>query len=245
MGLRLNEIIGPTVQGEGIWTGCPSMFVRVQGCSLRCPNCDTKHSWEFNDEETPLLDIQRRLLEHPTPDLVITGGEPMDPLHQEGVSSLAKWAHDIGRRVTIETSGYWAGAFTFNINLMHWVTLWSISPKLPGLGIKRLALHKSFADWLWSAGHNIQLKFVVTPESWSRDLEGIQSYIEAYEVQPTDKRYRIVVQAATKFDKEGNWNPEQVIDDWARTAMEVLRSNWLLRFHPQILPQAHRLIGVA
>jgi 7-carboxy-7-deazaguanine synthase len=46
--LPLNEIF-ESIQGEGSFTGAPSIFVRLQGCPVGCAWCDTKHSW-FLDE---------------------------------------------------------------------------------------------------------------------------------------------------------------------------------------------------
>lgn len=43
--IPVSEIIGPTIQGEGLFTGIKTHFVRVAGCDLRCPWCDTKYAW--------------------------------------------------------------------------------------------------------------------------------------------------------------------------------------------------------
>ena len=52
-----------TIQGEGAHTGVPSIFVRLQGCPVGCPWCDTKHTWEIQ----PDLSV--------TPEAVITKGQ--------------------------------------------------------------------------------------------------------------------------------------------------------------------------
>ena len=40
----INEIF-QTIQGEGVLTGVPAIFVRLQGCPVGCPWCDTRHTW--------------------------------------------------------------------------------------------------------------------------------------------------------------------------------------------------------
>lgn len=43
----MNEIF-VTVQGEGTFTGTAAVFVRLQGCPVGCPWCDTKYTWPVN-----------------------------------------------------------------------------------------------------------------------------------------------------------------------------------------------------
>ena len=37
--ISINEVY-PSIQGEGLLGGLPSLFIRIQGCNLRCPWCD-------------------------------------------------------------------------------------------------------------------------------------------------------------------------------------------------------------
>ena len=41
--LKINEIFY-SIQGEGRHTGMPAVFVRLSGCSMGCPWCDTKYA---------------------------------------------------------------------------------------------------------------------------------------------------------------------------------------------------------
>ena len=44
--LQLAEIFY-SIQGEGMWTGTPAVFVRLAGCNLACDFCDTDYSTKF------------------------------------------------------------------------------------------------------------------------------------------------------------------------------------------------------
>ena len=92
-----------SIQGEGEFTGTPSVFVRTTGCNLRCWFCDTPFtSWEPTGTHMPvdvvLAEIQRPNCEH----VVITGGEPM---LQPEIVPLCESLRQAGRFVTIETAG--------------------------------------------------------------------------------------------------------------------------------------------
>src|SRR5438874_9898678 len=68
-----------SIQGEGVLTGVPSVFVRTSGCNLRCVWCDTPYtSWQPEGDELTLHAILSRIDEHPQArHVVLTGGEPM------------------------------------------------------------------------------------------------------------------------------------------------------------------------
>lgn len=53
----INEIF-QTIQGEGVFTGVPAVFIRLQGCPVGCSWCDTKQTWDKEPaKETTLGDI--------------------------------------------------------------------------------------------------------------------------------------------------------------------------------------------
>jgi len=50
--VRISEIFGPTIQGEGPLIGHPTVFVRTAGCDYRCAWCDTLYAVlpDYRDE---------------------------------------------------------------------------------------------------------------------------------------------------------------------------------------------------
>lgn len=74
-----------TIQGEGPFAGTPAVFLRLAGCNLQCPDCDTIYAdkrdlMDYNQVFDRILhEIEGKRVRHhiPTPPLiVITGGEP-------------------------------------------------------------------------------------------------------------------------------------------------------------------------
>jgi 7-carboxy-7-deazaguanine synthase len=92
-----------SVQGEGMLSGVPSVFVRTSGCNLRCVWCDTPYtSWEPEGGDMPLDEILRFVELQPAGHVVITGGEPMI---QRQVVELTRRLRTMGKHITVETAG--------------------------------------------------------------------------------------------------------------------------------------------
>jgi len=139
--LPVNEVF-ETIQGEATYTGTPSVFIRLQGCDVGCPWCDTKHTWAKNaahqmDQAAMLAkpgdgpawaqvevgSLVAIAANHKARHVVITGGEPCD----YDLTELTATLLDIGKTVQVETSG----TAPVRVAARTWVT---VSPKvnMPG-----------------------------------------------------------------------------------------------------------------
>jgi len=110
--LNVNEVFGPTVQGEGPHAGRRATFLRMAGCNLACSWCDTAYSWDWSRYErdrethpTSPVDVAEDIARRGADLLVITGGEPM--LQQPGLARLlpilrSGWGSG---QVDVETNG--------------------------------------------------------------------------------------------------------------------------------------------
>jgi 7-carboxy-7-deazaguanine synthase len=121
--MKIAEIY-KSIQGEGLLTGTPSVFIRASGCNLRCWFCDTPYaSWRPEGEDYAVDEIIAEVEEWDVKHVVITGGEPM--LFAEMIP-LCRELKRRGRHITIETAG--------TLYLPAACDLMSISPKLSSSG---------------------------------------------------------------------------------------------------------------
>ena len=118
---RVNEIFY-SLQGEGYWTGTPMVFLRLSGCNLKCPFCDTDHS-AFEEMTADEIVAVAKAAGGPCERVCVTGGEPGLQLDKVLVDAL----RDAGYKVHVETNG------TRPLPDVDWVTL---SPKEDVKGLK-------------------------------------------------------------------------------------------------------------
>jgi 7-carboxy-7-deazaguanine synthase len=173
MNMVINEIFY-SLQGEGLLTGIPSVFIRLAGCPLRCRWCDTKYAWDNQaGNDYSIERICQAVQQGRSKFIVITGGEPMINSH---LPQLLQKLKSLGKHITLETAGI---AFIPDLAC----DLMSISPKLSNSAPndpKLAANHKNMGLDInilrkLIDNYKYQLKFVVDSQD---DLAEIQQTIE-------------------------------------------------------------------
>ncbi len=104
MKFNISEIFY-SLQGEGSRAGRPCVFIRMQGCELRCSWCDTPYALDLN-ETANLMDtdeILDAIAKYDCKLINLTGGEP---LVHKNISILIDSLSINGYEVTIETNGH-------------------------------------------------------------------------------------------------------------------------------------------
>ncbi len=98
--LKINEIFY-SIQGESLFAGKPTVFVRVATCNLRCTYCDTRYAfWEGRVRSVE--DVMTEVRQFPTKFACLTGGEP---LGQKASYELMRRLAGEGYTVSLETGG--------------------------------------------------------------------------------------------------------------------------------------------
>lgn len=152
--LAVNSIFH-TIQGEGPFAGTPAVFVRLAGCNLQCPLCDTEYTKRGTFGVEDILDTVHGAIpfwpsgrrHDPTPYraptnlVVITGGEPM----RQPIGVLVHKLLQRGYDVQIETNGT---LYQPNLNYIHERLTIVCSPKT---GVVNRDLMPWIAAWKYVA----------------------------------------------------------------------------------------------
>lgn len=174
---RLGYTVSGTLQGEGIWEGMPTLFVRLWGCNLRCVwydvegqavGCDTPSSWSEPAVTHTVSEVADTIEAHlgNIRHVVISGGEPLrqSAALLELIEVLrCRWQRQL--KITVETNGTIYHPF-----IARSVDLVSLSPKLhwnsaKGTSLTQQEYLSSLCQWLEAteeAGVLLQCKFVVS-----------------------------------------------------------------------------------
>lgn len=166
--LNISEFYYDTVQGEGIYTGHPAAFLRLQGCSLSCSYCDSKEIWKIGNPYTfnelfelinsTMLISKLKEGQH----LVLTGGSPL--LQQDTlIVFLNHFQSNYGFYPFVEVEN--ECVIMPDPAFIPLVDCWNNSPKLQSSGIKLTKRRKPEILIELSSLSNSWFKFVISSKS--------------------------------------------------------------------------------
>lgn len=230
--IRVSEIFGPTIQGEGVLVGLPTVFVRTGGCDYRCSWCDSLHAvdnrfrqdWKMMSPDAVWQKV-----------VALSGGRPMmvslsggNPAIQP-LGPLIEHGHREGYRFALETQASVARDWFAELDVLV------LSPKPPSS--EMTTDWTSFQACVEAAQHKPQivLKLVVFDErdyAYAKDAAARFPQLPVY-LQP------------------GNHTPPQLghEDGFIDMAGIMKRMEWLVErvirdrwFEARVLPQLHVLL---
>jgi 7-carboxy-7-deazaguanine synthase len=226
--LRIAEIFGPTIQGEGALIGQPTVFVRSGGCDYRCSWCDSMHAvdpafratWKPMSSAAVWAEILR-----------LSGGKPLtvslsggNPAIQDFTALIAT-GRAAGYRFACETQGSIAKPWFAGLDTLV------LSPKPPSSG--EVVDWQAFADCLVAGAEagQIVMKIVIFDEAdyaWARGVAEAYPDLPLY-LQPGNP----------EVDPTVAVDPQALSDRLLWLVDRVVADGW---FAPRVLPQLHVLL---
>ena len=229
--IRISEIFGPTIQGEGTLIGQPTVFVRTGGCDFRCSWCDTMYAVDpkFRADWAPMsaleiMDEVDKLSRHQPLMVTLSGGNPAT----QPLGDLIKEGKSKGYRFALETQGSVARQWFSDLDVL------TLSPKPPSSAME--------TDW------SIVQHCV---DQAGKDTETVLKIVVFDEVD-----YQYAKDAANRFPalpvylQPGNHTPPQNDDTGTVDLVGIQnRMDWLIDktitdgwYRATVLPQLHVML---
>jgi 7-carboxy-7-deazaguanine synthase len=215
--LKINEIFGPVIQGEGPVIGWPSMFIRAQGCDFRCSWCDTGYAFDSKDGTEMSNQEIFDQLKNSAGDcrvVTLTGGNPV----LQDFSELIEALHKDGWTVVLETQGTVFSEWVQECDIVV------VSPKPPS---SKMPMDQTKLRAYMEIPH-VSLKIVVFDEA---DFEFAMDLHERYEY------HSMYLQPGNMI---GVVNQSSLINKLKWLSQKVLTTPGML--DTTILPQLHVLM---
>lgn len=228
MTLRIAEIFGPTIQGEGALIGEATVFIRAGGCDYRCSWCDSmhavdskfRHDWAVMSDEDVWAKVED-----------LSGGQPLTVSISGGNPAIQDFGPVIalgkakGYGFACETQGSIAKPWFSDLDTLV------LSPKPPSSG--ETVDWDAFSACLESGlgAKTIVLKVVIfddTDYAWAKDVATRYSDLPLY-IQPGNP----------EVDPDLPVDPQDLSDRLLWLIEKTMEDAW---FKPRVLPQLHVLV---
>lgn len=230
--IRVSEIFGPTIQGEGVLIGLPTVFVRTGGCDYRCSWCDTMHAVDSKYRNQWLAMSTDAVLDKIT---ALSGGKPITVSLSGGnpaiqpFGDLIKKGHTSGYKFALETQGSVAKDWFADLDVLV------LSPKPPSSDMD--------TDWavfdacLDAAGSSpeIVLKIVIFDDedyAYAKQAAAKYPHLPVY-LQPGNHTPPPADEDDFAVDQDG------ILDKMLWLVDKVTQDQW---FDARVLPQLHVML---
>lgn len=244
MAFGISEIFS-SIQGEGKYVGCRQLFIRLIGCNMDCPYCDTNNlahdktvpcllekaaGWQGDlklDNPVNMEDILPYIkyrLQSPHHSVSVTGGEPL--LFTDFIRALAKEIQPFNVPLFLETNGTLPKQLEKVIDV---VDIISMDMKLPS-DVKKAHWQEHEQFLRLAAQKDVYVKIVVSAESAQAD------FIKALDIiKNVDENILLVLQPITPLGGLHEAPPQKMLD-WQSMAMQSLKN-------VRVIPQTHKMMN--
>ncbi|MDO9027122.1 MAG: 7-carboxy-7-deazaguanine synthase QueE [bacterium] len=212
---RIAEIFH-SLQGEGIYLGEPTTFVRFAGCNLDCSYCDTplaKAGDKAIEMDIPETLDKIQAITHPDDFVSFTGGEPL--LQMDFIAALIPELKKHDHRLYLETNGTLFKELAAIISGLDVVAMDIKPPSACGKDLWSIQ-----QQFLQTAKDKAFVKMVVCSQTTADEVE-----LAARMIAGVDKRLVFILQPA-----EGPNAPDmQTVRRYQALAGEILQQVSIIR----------------
>jgi 7-carboxy-7-deazaguanine synthase len=239
--IKISEIFGPTIQGEGELIGTTTVFVRSGGCDFRCNWCDTAYAvlpefnnqWLMMDSKAIFSKIEQLSDKQPLW-ITLSGGNPA----LQDFEALIRLGQKHAYKFSMETQGSIVKPW---FSLLDQLTL---SPKPPSSGMKYKPSTLQHCIKAYQANKTdktgLSLKFVIANQDdllWAKNLAQQYPGLPCF-VQPCNTKASLLSTPSTSNTINDDKNTDKTEQ---KQLLELIQATQSLNWHnARILPQLHR-----